>query len=225
MSDGRGSVIAAVADLIATKPHDGPVRVAIDGPDAAGKSTFADELCWPIESAGRSVVRVTIDGFLRPRRERSEGNAQSAGGYYREAFDCDEFVRLVMAPLRHGGSRTIRQAACDYRADIRTVGEPLLVEDDAVVIVDGVFLQRPAFRGDWDVVIYVQVSEEETLARARIRDAELFGGVAETERRYRERYLPAQTLYREEVDPMIHAHVVIDNEDPAQPVLLRSDLP
>jgi uridine kinase len=225
VSAGREPVIAAIADVIATLPRDGPVRVAIDGPDAAGKTTLANELCESIEAAGRTVVRVSIDGFLRPRRERSEGDAQSANGYYREAFDTDEFVRLVLVPLRPGGDRTIREAAYDYRADTRTIADPLVVEDDAVVLVDGVFLQRSAFRADWDVVIYVQVSEEATLARARVRDAELFGGVEETERRYRERYLPAQKLYRDEVDPIGHAQVLVDNEDPAQPVLLRCDRP
>ena len=221
MTGAREQVVVAVAELIATMPQDRPVRVAIDGPDAAGKTTLADELRRPIEAAGRPVVRVSIDGFLRPRRERSEGDAQSADGYYREAFAAEEFVRLVLAPLRVGGDRTIRQAAYDYRTDTRTIGEPLVVEVDAVVLVDGVFLQRPAFRGEWDVVVYVHVSGEATLDRARMRDAELFGSVEETERRYRDRYLPAQKLYRDEADPIAHAHVLIDNEDPTQPVLLR----
>ena len=214
-------MIAAVADLIATMPHDRPVRVAIDGPDAAGKTTLADELSKSIKAVGRSVARVSIDGFLRPRSERSEGDVQTAAGYYREAFDAEEFIHLVLAPLRDGGDRTIRVAAYDYGGDTRTIGEPLVVNDDAVVLVDGVFLQRPTFRDDWDVSVYVDVSEQETVARARVRDAELFGGAAETERRYRDRYLPAQKLYRDEADPIAHAHVLIDNEDPTQPVLLR----
>jgi uridine kinase len=223
--DGRESVIAAVVALIAAMPNDHPVRVAIDGPDAAGKTTLADELREPLEGAQRSVVRVSIDGFLRPRAERSEGGAQSAVGYYREAFDADEFIRLVLVPLRRGGDRTIRSAAYDYRADMRTVGEPVVVSDEAVVVVDGVFLQRPSFRDDWDVIVYVHVSEQETLVRARVRDVELFGGIDETERRYRERYLPAQELYRNEADPIASAHVLIDNEDPERPVLLRCEAP
>ena len=221
----RARVVAAVAEVIAALPRDRPVCVAIDGPDAAGKTTLADELREPIEAAGRRVVRVSIDGFLSPRAERSEGAAQSAAGYYREAFDADAFLELILAPLRPGGDRAIHLATYDYRADVRTIGEPVVVEADVVVLVDGVFLQRAAFRAEWDMVVYVQVSENETVARARLRDAELFGGVAETERRYRERYLPAQKLYRDEADPVTNAHVLIDNEDPAQPVLLRCDAP
>ena len=217
----RKEVVAVVAEVISALPRDRPARVAVDGPDAAGKTTLADELRGPIEAAGRSVVRVSIDGFLRPRSERSEGAAQSAAGYYGEAFDTDAFFELVLAPLRPGGDRTIRPVSYDYRADTRTIGEPVVVESDAVVLVDGVFLQRPALRDEWDVVVYVQVSEEETLARARVRDAELFGGVAETERRYRERYLPAQNLYRDEADPIANADVLIDNNNPTVPILRR----
>jgi len=217
--------VAAVAELIASLPRDRPARVGIDGPDAAGKTTLADELRKPIEDLGRPVVRVSIDGFLRPRCLRLEGDAQSAAGYYSEAFDTDAFLGLVLVPLREGGDWTIRLAWYDYRADVRTVGEPIVAVPNTVVLVDGVFLQRPVLRDEWDLVVYVEVSEEETLARACVRDADLFGSVVETERRYRERYLPAQKLYRDEADPVANAHVLIDNGDPAQPVLVRSDEP
>lgn len=219
----RDAVVSAVADLIVALPRDRPARVALDGPDAAGKTTLADELRGPIEAAGRLVVRVSIDGFLRPRRERSESHAQSAAGYYSEAFDTEAFLRFVLVPLRTGGDLTIRLASYDYATDIRTIGESLVVEPDAVVLVDGVFLQRPALRDEWDLVVYVEVSEDETLARARFRDAELFGGAEETERRYRERYLPAQKLYRDEADPVATADVLIDNNNPMLPILLRRE--
>jgi uridine kinase len=47
----------------------------------------------------------------------------------------------------------------------------------------------------------------------------LFGTEAEVERRYRGRYLPGQALYRDEADPIGHADLVLDNTDPARPVI------
>ena len=167
----RERVVDAVAEAVLALRRNGPVRVAIDGPDAAGKTMLADELRDLVEAAGRSAVRVSIDGFLRPRRKRAEGDAQSAVGYYHEAFDAEAFNELVLAPLRADGDRVIRMASYDYQADSRTIGD------------------------------------------------------AETERRYRERYLPAQLLYRNEVAPIVRAHVLIDNEDPVRPVLLRCEAP
>ena len=42
-------------------PH--PVRVAIDGVDAAGKTALADELAAFTEAKNRPVIRASIDGF------------------------------------------------------------------------------------------------------------------------------------------------------------------
>jgi uridine kinase len=64
-----------------------------------------------------------------------------------------------------------------------------------------------------------------TLARALVRDSDRMGGRAAVERRYRGRYLPAQEIYRAEVDPLHCADVVLDNSDPAEPRVLRWELP
>jgi uridine kinase len=47
-----------------------PVRVAIDGVDAAGKTMLADELARVLGARARPVIRASIDGFHRPRAER-----------------------------------------------------------------------------------------------------------------------------------------------------------
>ena len=41
-------------------PH--PTRVAINGVDAAGKTTLADALVAPLEELGRPVIRASVDG-------------------------------------------------------------------------------------------------------------------------------------------------------------------
>jgi uridine kinase len=41
-------------------PH--PTRVAIDGVDAAGKTTLDDELAEVLRERGRGVIRASIDG-------------------------------------------------------------------------------------------------------------------------------------------------------------------
>jgi hypothetical protein len=48
-----------------------------------------------------------------------------------------------------------------------------------------------------------------------------FGTRHEVERRYRDRYLPGQALYRAEADPEAAADVVVDHEHPAAPVIVR----
>jgi uridine kinase len=91
----------------------------------------------------------------------------------------------------------------------------------AVLLVDGVFLLRPALRHRWDLAVYLHVLPEETVRRARVRDAAEMGGVEEVERRYAARYLPGQALYRAEARPLAVADVIVDNTDPAAPEVVR----
>ena len=81
-----------------------PVRVAVDGIDAAGKTTLADELMVWLQARGRPVIRASIDGFHRPRNERHRRGPTSAEGYYLDAFDYPAVQTALLLPLGPGGS-------------------------------------------------------------------------------------------------------------------------
>ena len=80
---------------------------------------------------------------------------------------------------------------------------------------------RPELRDLWTLSVHLRVAEQESLRRALARDLGLFGSAHEVELRYRARYLPGQALYRAEADPEAVADVLVDNEDPSAPVVLR----
>jgi uridine kinase len=67
-------------------------RIAIDGIDAAGKTTLADR-----RGARLQAERVCIDDFLRPERERYSRGVDSPEGYYQDSFDLDAFRTAVLA--------------------------------------------------------------------------------------------------------------------------------
>ena len=144
-------------------------RIAVDGIDCAGKSTFADRLGSLLQA-----TRVSVDDFLRPPEER-HARRDEADGYYRDSFD----------------NRAFRTAVLDAR-------EPL--------VADGVFLQRPELDDLWDLRIWLEISFEDALERAVVRDAELFDDVRE---RYERRYFPGQRVYLSEVDPRGRADIVV----------------
>ncbi|HEY1179078.1 MAG TPA: uridylate kinase [Phytomonospora sp.] len=207
------------ADLLARRPAH-PLRVAVDGPDAAGKTTLADDLAGLI-AAQRPVVRLSVDRFHRPEAVRRRRGSLSAEGYYRDSFDHDLIADGVLTPLGPGGDRRYLPAAYDHRADAPVAAALERAPVDAVVLFDGVFLLRPELRAHWDVSIYLHVAERETLARALVRDLALFGSAEVVEERYRRRYLPGQRLYRDEAHPVEHADIVLDMTDPGAPVVLR----
>jgi uridine kinase len=213
----RDAVLTRLADMIAAirLPH--VVRVAIDGVDAAGKTTLADALHSLLEARGRPVLRATIDGFHRPRAERYRRGPTSPDGYYRDSFDYDALRRELLQPLGPDGSGRYRSRVFDLRADEPVGDPPAPAPEDAVLLLDCVFLLRPELNDLWDFRVVVEVHADEALRRALVRDEELFGSPDEALRRYRNRYVPGQRLYVDEVDPVSLADVVIENTDVSSP--------
>jgi uridine kinase len=205
--------------IIETKrPH--PIRVGIDGPDAAGKTTLADELVAPLQERGRPVIRASIDGFHNPARIRHARGLTSPEGYYHDSFNYETLVESLLAPLGPDGSRRFNTAVFDYRTDSAVPGETHLAEENAILLFDGVFLLRPELAACWDFTIFVDASFEITLSRAEERDAVYLGSREEVRRRYEQRYIPGQRLYFAECRPRERAQVVIDNSDPSNPVII-----
>jgi uridine kinase len=215
----RSTALAPLADRISAVQRRHPVRVAIDGPDLAGKTTLAEELAKAVRDRGRTVIRASVDGFHRPRRDRYRRGRESPEGYYLDSFDTAQLRRVLLEPLGPDGSRSVRTAIFDHRADRPVDTAPEEAPIDAVLLVDGLFLLRPELRDQWDFSVFVWASAEERLARSMVRDLSPAGSAAELERLYRTRYLPGQELYMAEASPQSLADVVMDNEDPAAPRL------
>jgi uridine kinase len=215
----RAALIDELARRIVAASGSRPLRVAIDGVDAAGKTTLADELVAPIERLGRPALRASVDGFHRAARLRHRRGTDSPEGYYRDCFDYPALIAELLDPLGPGGSRRCRPAVFDYRTDAPVDAATLQAAEDLVLLFDGVFLLRPELRPYWDLSIFVQADFDVTLARAERRDEALFGGAEQTRRRYLLRYLPGQRLYLAECQPTSLASWVVVNDDPAHPRL------
>ena len=200
--------VRELADRIEAVRRAHPVRVAIDGVDAAGKTTLAEALALVLRRRGREVVRASIDGFHRPRAERYRRGELSPEGYYLDSFDYDALRDALLDPLGPGGSRAYRRAVFDYRDDAPRAEPVSHASEDAILLFDGVFLLRPELVEHWDLRIFVSVEPEEALRRALERDAAVFGSQEEAERRYRRRYQPGQRLYFAEARPVVAAEVV-----------------
>ncbi|MGD8979052.1 MAG: uridine kinase [candidate division WOR-3 bacterium] len=198
-----------------------PIRVAIDGIDNAGKTTLAAELGKELDKQDRSIIHASIDGFHRPRNERYKRGALSPDGYFYDSFDLDALQKNLLEPLGPSGDLQYTKAVFDFRTDQRVSMVLQQAPSDAILLFDGVFLLRPELNARWDFRIYVYISFETSMQRALLRDAELFGSIDETRKRYVERYIPGQKLYLKTVDPESKADIVIDNNDPMNPFILN----
>jgi len=201
--------------VVQKSPH--PLRVAVDGIDAAGKTTLAAELAGQIEALGRPVIRASIDGFHHPRAHRYRRGSLSWEGYYEDSFDYEALQATLLRPLGPSGDRCYRPAVFDHQPD-RPVEAPWqTASTESILLFDGVFLHRPQLRPYWDVSIFLRTTFAEALRRALQRDLSLFGSADVIEERYRRRYLPAQRHYLVTCRPEEQATFVVDNENPACP--------
>ncbi len=218
----RNELIAALGKDLLSLPQNRPLRVAVDGIDAAGKTTLADELAEWLIAAGRPVLRSSIDRFHNPREIRYQRGPNSPQGYYLDSFDLDSLIHLLLEPLGPNGSQAVVTGLFDFHTDTAQLEATHKVPEHTILLFDGVFLQRPELVPYWDRTLFLDIRFETSLARALQRDVELFGSPEITRQRYEQRYIPGQQLYLETCRPAQTADIWIDHNNPAEPCVLRA---
>ena len=208
----RAAVLARVWDLI---PHERrPLLVAVDGPDGAGKTRFADDLAGAAPT--RTVVRATLDDFHHPRAHR-HAEGRNGETVWARGFDYEAVRRELLDPWRRGAGASYRRRWHDLATDAHVAEPPRPVPEQGVLVVDGVFAQRPELDGSWDLVVYVDAAAAVRLTRMAERD----GVPDDAEHPDQRRYLDAQRIYLTRCRPVARADVVIDNNVPAAPRIRR----
>ena len=166
---------------------------------------------------------VHVDDFHRPRATRYGGDLPEDAKYLRQSIDLDQLADEVLAPIHACGQlrRTMRHLHIE--TDTYSVERTYDVDRRTIVVVEGVFLLRPPVSRYLHHLVFLEVAEETLIARGTLRDRELHGAAAE--RKFREKYLPAQRHVFAECPPHQHADVVIDNNDWNHPTVTKWDLP
>ena len=197
----RHQVIHELARQIISTKGDVPLCVGIDGIDAAGKTSLANELAEEITKLGHPILRASIDSFHNPKHIRHQRGSLSPEGYYYDSFNYALLTTHLLQPLEPQGNRRIRLSAFDIKTEQATSADELIAANDHILIFEGVFLFRPELINYWDVKIFVDIDFQTSLDRALERDLYLFGSKEEIEKRYNERYIPGQKIYLETENP------------------------
>lgn len=103
-SSSRTELLRSIASSIAQLPAKSFLKIAIDGVDGAGKTTFADELAPILRSFGKEVIRASVDGFHNPRSVRHRLGRNSPEGFFRDSYNYDVLKEVLLNPLSEGGS-------------------------------------------------------------------------------------------------------------------------
>jgi hypothetical protein len=195
-----------LADLLAGRDPGHPLRVAIDGADAARPAELADALIDPLRLRGRTAIRVSARWFLRPASVRLEYGHEDAEAYYTGWLDTAALRREVLDRLGPDGDRRYLPTLWDPDRDRATRAGYQHAPGNAVLILDGPLLLGQGL--PLDLTVHMRLS---TSALARRTGS----GQHWT--------LPALARYEAEVRPATLADVVLRVDDPRHPAVQLPD--
>ncbi len=144
------------------------------------------------------------DGSHRPAAERHARGREDPEGFYRDSDEDEALVASLLAPFAPDGDGRYVAAAHDVETDRRLPHRWRQAADDEVLVVDGIFLQRPGLDGRFDLVVFIDVPFAETFRRMAVRD----GWPADPDHPANRRHRAGQQLYLDERDPAGRADVV-----------------
>ncbi|WP_195908208.1 uridine kinase [Nostocoides sp. HKS02] len=211
----RARLLERVATHVPPASREDCVRVAVDGVDGSGKTWFADDLAAILIAAGRQVVRVSVDDWHHTRAHRYARGRTSPIGFWLDSYDYDRLRQEVLEPLGPDGSRWFRRKGHDLHTDRVLHAPPERAPAGAVVLVDGLFLQRAELQDCFELTIWLEVPFTVTTQRMAARDGTHPDPTHPTMRRY----VGGQELYFAQRSPHTRADLVIDNTDPQAPRL------
>ena len=212
----RAELVADVAARVPPARGSACVRVGVDGVDGAGKTVFAGELASALAALGRPVVQVSADDWHQVRALRYARGRQSPEGFWLDSYDYPRLRAEVLGPLGPGGSRRYRARGHDLATDEVLEGSWSLAPPQAVLVLDGLFLQRRELEGCLDFVVWLHAPFAETARRMADRD----GSHPDPAHPSMRRYVEAQLTYFALRSPWTRADVVVDNSDVATPRIL-----
>lgn len=184
--------------------------IGIDGLGGAGKSTISESLSALLGEENYSVTLLHIDDFIHPRSVRYNSDYPEWECYYNLQWRYDYLIDRIIEPIKSG-----RDFACDielYDKDNDSYFlQPAAIPNGSIVIIEGIFLQRPELKGVFDYMIYIDVPEETRLARVLERDGYI-GGKEQIKAKYDGRYFPAERHYVKSCAPADNADFVIRSQ-------------
>jgi uridine kinase len=214
------SPAAAAARIHATRRDFDPARallVGLSGIDGSGKGWMAAALAASLRDAGLNVATLNVDGWLNlPAVRISERDL--AEHFYAHALRLDAFVRDLLQPLR--ATRAV-DLWMDYAEETATTfrRHHYRYDDVDVILAEGIFLFKRAYRGVFDLALWVDCSFATALGRALARAQEGLSPAA-TVRAYETIYFPAQRIHFERDMPQAG----VDARIPNDPRLAARDL-
>jgi uridine kinase len=204
-----GSAVEAILTGWRRLGSERSLLVGVTGIDGSGKGYVAGRVVTALAGHGVRTAGINIDGWLNlPRVRFSPENP--AEHFYHHALRLDEMFERLVLPLARRRSHRLEfdfaeETATEYRK------HTCEFRDVDVVVLEGIFLLKAAYRDHFDLAFWVDCTFETALERAIERGQE---GLPpeETIRAYHTIYFPAERIHLARDDPRAAATAIITND-------------
>ena len=149
--------IARIADGVVRR-HSRAVFIA--GPSSSGKTTFANRLGIHLRVLGLTPLLISLDDFYRPRSEIPHLENGDYDFEHLDAINVNQFQDCVQA-LLNGETVRLPKYSFKEQAGGDPFYPPVKMEDQQVLIIEGIHALNPAVYGSFDqsLISKVYVSE------------------------------------------------------------------
>jgi uridine kinase len=185
--------------------------IAIDGVDAAGKTSFAQKLQESLKKKNKDAIVIHIDNFHQPKSYRYRLGENSAEGFFYDSYQYEYFIENCLMPFKNGIEKIVVRCF-DLEKDCASI-EYMSLNPETILIVEGLFLHRDELLKFWDYSIYLDVNTETSLHRNLNRSLGSNPNldIEKYKLRFHIRYKAGQELYFEKFKPQQKASIVINN--------------
>lgn len=206
------SIEDAVAAIVAARkvvPRPRSALIAVTGIDGSGKGYLTARIVQRLREHRLNSVGISVDGWLNLPGVRF-GGERLAEQFYRHAIRFEQMFEQLILPLQAQRTHTV---FADYAEETAHQYRKFLYSnyDVDVVVLEGIYLLKRAFRHHYDLSLWIECSLETALERALERGQE---GLPprETIEAYESIYFPAQRIHIALDDPRSAADAIIVND-------------
>jgi uridine kinase len=207
-SDQLAQFVAAIAAKRAEVPADRALLVGISGIDASGKGFITEKIAKRLQELGWRVATINADDWLNLPEVCMSGRSPGEH-FYEHAMRFDEMFDQLIVPLKENRAVSFVADCADAKGNRRKHSYEFRKID--IVLLEGIFLFKPAYRHHFDLTVWVDCSFATALKRAIARCQEGLPP-AETIQAFSTIYFPAQRIHFDRDNPQGAANFIIRND-------------
>jgi uridine kinase len=202
-------IVRAIARKRGAVAPDRAVLVGISGIDASGKGYLAAKIADRLQMEGLKLALISADDWLN-LPDVCINRDNYAEHFYKHAIRFDEMFERLIVPLRQNREISFTADCADAKAT--TYRKHRYEFDDIdIVLLEGIFLFKPAYRHHFDLSLWIDCSFECALKRALERGQEDLPP-AETIKAFKTIYFPAQLIHLARDNPREAADYIFTND-------------